>query len=869
MSDFESSCIPCGLQRFRRNTYFNGKLLTERDFADEQAYLVGKDRLHNAFLHGTGTVCGLAVTAHPNEECRGRYLVLEPGLALDYCGREILVTERTVIDVELLLEEQGVSLDEELSQDLFISICYEETGDEKVPLILPDCDCADNNDAWNRIREGFRIALTATRSGARPPVNPPSEARLDWLQTLVLQGQQVTALAIDDENGQIYVATVNDAGGARVMVYDANTHDLITAFETGTAVSDIAVSARGDLIYVSGQGIEGLNGIAIIRETDIRTGNPTADVIVADQDFRLHVGSDGVLFALSLQTGEILAWQESAIQEWLTAGTPGDAPSNRRRFQLGHSISGDAPAHKGANVMMASQDGRLLFVLDRDADDDNRRLRIIDVAQLFSGPASGEADDEITVSVVLPGDPVALAVSFDAKYVFVMCQQDDLARLVKLQISDNGGLFAVTPEGRGGEWAGQASDLLLAPGEKWAYALEVDADDQTSVVSLSIDAISSLNEAEPVNPTGTRELIAGIAGFQRLALTRDRLYVASHDASEVQPDRGLVAIVDVTEGDCGGLFDRIIKPCPGGDEPCVNLAHIPDYVPGMLMQDQGKGGDGDGHIDNLTYRPLVPSSNTIVEAVRCMLAQGAGQGRPGPRGPAGLQGNHGDDGQDGVNGQNGADGQDGVNGQNGADGQDGVNGQNGADGQDGQGLNENLVHITNLSWLHDQPSFDGSDFIDQLRNIGIVISFDAEITFSSVLSELLEGFNMTSEVFQLIARVRGQFDGLIDVIVPGLTCEPVKVTSLDATGRIDAVTPLPMDTPRTRAIRLRLDDDVSNLISEIQVPFFSVLLRADMIEDANRQFAVDGNHIFGAVPDRPSGNGVQGSRFESWFGIRQ
>ena len=244
MSDLAASCIPCGLTTFRRNTYFNGKLLTERDFADEQAYLVGKDRLHNAMLHGEGTVCGLSVTAHPNEACRRRYLVLEPGMALDCCGREIVVTQRTVIDVDALIADQGLVLDPGSEQDLFVRVCYDECGDERVPLILPDCACADGDTAPNRIRESFRVSLGLTRAGELPPVRPPSEARLDWIQTLVVQDQEVTATAFDEENGQVYVATRTAGAGARMLVYDASTHDLITVVETGAEVYDIAVSPR-------------------------------------------------------------------------------------------------------------------------------------------------------------------------------------------------------------------------------------------------------------------------------------------------------------------------------------------------------------------------------------------------------------------------------------------------------------------------------------------------------------------------------------------------------------------------------------------------------------------------------------------------
>jgi hypothetical protein len=69
-------CEPCGLQTFERNRYFDGKLLVTRDFQDEQAYLRGKDRLHNSLLHGYGTVCGLEVEQHPAEACRYKYVVL-------------------------------------------------------------------------------------------------------------------------------------------------------------------------------------------------------------------------------------------------------------------------------------------------------------------------------------------------------------------------------------------------------------------------------------------------------------------------------------------------------------------------------------------------------------------------------------------------------------------------------------------------------------------------------------------------------------------------------------------------------------------------------------------------------------------------
>ena len=67
-----TSCLPCGLHQPQRNAYFDGKMLVARDFTDEQDYHRGHRQMHNALLHGTGTVCGLKVVAHPSEDCRRR-----------------------------------------------------------------------------------------------------------------------------------------------------------------------------------------------------------------------------------------------------------------------------------------------------------------------------------------------------------------------------------------------------------------------------------------------------------------------------------------------------------------------------------------------------------------------------------------------------------------------------------------------------------------------------------------------------------------------------------------------------------------------------------------------------------------------------
>src|SRR5580693_208410 len=83
----EKTCLPCDIPAFCRNSYYRGKLLTERDFTDEQRYGIDKMRMHTLALHGWGVVCGLIASRHPN--CPEKRLVVGKGLAVDGCGREI------------------------------------------------------------------------------------------------------------------------------------------------------------------------------------------------------------------------------------------------------------------------------------------------------------------------------------------------------------------------------------------------------------------------------------------------------------------------------------------------------------------------------------------------------------------------------------------------------------------------------------------------------------------------------------------------------------------------------------------------------------------------------------------------------------
>jgi hypothetical protein len=105
----ECKPIPCDIPPFCRNNYFTGKLLTERDLTAEQRYVNDKLRLHHLALHGWGVICGLKVRSHPY--CPNLRVIVEPGLAIDQCGRFIRVLKETEIELPKPIDLPSASND--------------------------------------------------------------------------------------------------------------------------------------------------------------------------------------------------------------------------------------------------------------------------------------------------------------------------------------------------------------------------------------------------------------------------------------------------------------------------------------------------------------------------------------------------------------------------------------------------------------------------------------------------------------------------------------------------------------------------------------------------------------------------------------
>jgi hypothetical protein len=74
-----------------RNRYFYGKLLDVFHFELEQNYFNNKRWLLNRVVTGYGVVCGLNVSLGSD----GQSVVVSPGVAIDKCGREIILCQQS------------------------------------------------------------------------------------------------------------------------------------------------------------------------------------------------------------------------------------------------------------------------------------------------------------------------------------------------------------------------------------------------------------------------------------------------------------------------------------------------------------------------------------------------------------------------------------------------------------------------------------------------------------------------------------------------------------------------------------------------------------------------------------------------------
>jgi len=154
--EHKKPCGVCEVPYFERNNYFYGKMMTVRDFFAEQCYFNEKRRLINRMVFGWGIVCGLDVR---QKEDSSDEVVVTPGLALDCCGREILVCSEQEVKLQPEASVCGeTKAVKEGVKKLVICIEYLECKTEPVHLPPVACDQKEKCE-FNRIRDSFVIRV--------------------------------------------------------------------------------------------------------------------------------------------------------------------------------------------------------------------------------------------------------------------------------------------------------------------------------------------------------------------------------------------------------------------------------------------------------------------------------------------------------------------------------------------------------------------------------------------------------------------------------------------------------------------------------------------------------------------------------------
>jgi len=819
----QHSCPACSFGPFIRNNYFTGKLMVERDFTDETRFHMEKLRHHQQQLHGWGVVCGLKVKQHPNEKCRDRFVCIEPGSAVDCCGRDIVVLEEECIDISQLPEIKALKDKEDTdAHKLQICIRFRECPTEDIPVLYDDCGCDDTKCAPNRILESYDIGVLLDSPKDPEPFHTP---RFEWEDSIPYA--RTTHVAVDDVLQRVYV--VAGTGATDLHQLSSDHHVLLTTRTFTTKVMAMAASKNGKRLYVVVEPATGPRKLHVLDTEQPNlpdVGTPRNLTGSAGSDIYLAVAPDGTLFLLLAKTGELLRGGNNL-------DTSSTVPAPAPVATLPVNVKG----------LVLSKDGSIAFSLG--PNDEIQRVK-----DLTGTGTPSVVSPVLTFPTVIKPKALGVVKSTSADMLAVVQDAPAQIHLIDLDASPNPLLVGTVAL----DHAPVA--LAISPGGHWAYVLEKDAAG-SFVQSVSLDRMRlhlpvSAGNAFQVGDD-SQEVVLNESG--------DRLYVpALGDSTPLNP--GSVAIVEISEDACSEILWRHLDGCPHCDVPdCIVLATIEGYhVDDTILDLPADPQDADGdivRIDNRT-RQLLPSTQVLTELVKCLLEHGeGGTGTQGPPGPIGPQGPPGADGLDGQPGQS----------------------ITGPPGPAGPGLQEGLTRIEALSWSHAGNSTSNNDsFLALVKTLptggqtpALVIGFTAEVDTSTidprhVFQVLVPTVDPNNSNFERGIECRCPIRGTTVPVALGINTATGAINVDPVTKRIKEAEQI--SGPIARGVAFLLDSPVGKEIRDRKIRDVTVLLHGDFVQDTNKH-AIDAEFVRGELPtgDRKLGSkfGIQGGLFESWF----
>jgi DNA-binding beta-propeller fold protein YncE len=380
-------------------------------------------------------------------------------------------------------------------------------------------------------------------------------------------------------------------------------------------------------------------------------------------------------------------------------------------------------------------------------------------------------------------------------------------------------------------------DVQISPGGRWAFVLEQDASNKVYLQPVDEHAL----ELGSSNVLGSAVSVGAGKANETLSSDGKFLYVP-YAGSATLP--GAVAMLAVEQANCPDLFKQAIEPCPDCDDGnCIVLATITGYVYGSPVTN--------AQIDNLMDRHILASTSLLTDVVRCLLEQGPGTGTTGPQGPPGKPGLNGADGAPGLNGGLGPAGP-GIDivtvtevpcDQAPAAVLTGVSPSRTLELTIPGCCNKDLTGIADVSW----GTNGGNVTLGALAGQPLGIAFSGPV----------QSADLTSHSVALLAPV----------VTGGLTSweeTAIRVTAGDFATVGKTSPPFNFSTPPAAQVNgLQISP-----LEQLPPGEMRVIVRGDFIRDGTaKQRAVDGDHLPPWLPTRPTGDGIEGGTFESWFTI--
>jgi hypothetical protein len=602
------SCPQCEFEAFVRNHFFTGKMMGVAEFATETFYHAEKMRHHNVRLHGSGVVCGLKVKQHPSPDCRNRYVVVEPGSALDCCGHEILVRDEEIVDVGGVKEVAALANVPGLHL-LQLCVRFRECPTEDVPVLYDECGCDDTRCAPNRILESYVFDVLVD-----PPLGAAELLGTDALGAFTETSMHGAKGFSPAGNGKIALA--DPANANRIFLLDP-LHRLmnVVTLPGGVKARSVAMAADGERFFVVTDPVSA-------TECEIRAYAVADGTELVPATTRIVPGSTAASVVTAVATADaaraliVLEQASGNLFKWPFDGTNGIADADD-----GSPVGGLT----GFAALAASADGAFAYAVAPAAT-----VHGVD----FSGP---------TVSTVagIPAatNPVALSAFAvgGKRYLAVASGVDKQVHFI--DVAGGGTFVASVSLAHPPVYLGAA----IASTEAWLHVLEEEA----GTVYLQAVDLSTLASATP-------SLVVSAPRTDGLASNAIVLVFGNGQAGVL--DAGALA-----DSDCADFVWKQMDGCAGCDLPdCVVLATIANYRPGFDMLDMPGAADDiaqkRARIDNRRGRRMLASTASLQAWLECLQLKGGVPGPAGPPGPAGAPGAPGNDGSPGPPGAPGQDG---------------------------------------------------------------------------------------------------------------------------------------------------------------------------------------------------------------------